>query len=140
MSTKTIQELKSEESENESVISSLEKDENTIDENVNPMKKEKEKKPRSQKQIDAFQRLQDNNKLKFKNKKIEEEKKKEVFKTPPVYSRTKKQIKNRYEEISDEETSDEEEEESSDEEPIQKSKIKKIVKQKEKEKPKVLYF
>jgi len=138
MSTKTIQELKSEESENESVISSLEKDENTIDENVNPMKKEKEKKPRSQKQIDAFQRLQDNNKLKFKNKKIEEEKKKEVFKTPPVYSRTKKQIKNRYEEISDEETSDEEEEESSDEEPIQKSKIKKIVKQKEK--PKVLYF
>jgi len=100
----------------------------------------KEKKPRSQKQIDAFQRLQDNNKLKFKNKKIEEEKKKEVFKTPPVYSRTKKQIKNRYEEISDEETSDEEEEESSDEEPIQKSKIKKIVKQKEKEKPKVLYF
>jgi hypothetical protein len=140
MSTKTIQELKSEESENESVISSLEKDEKTIDENVNPMKKEKEKKPRSQKQIDAFQRLQDNNKLKFKNKKIEEEKKKEVFKTPPVYSRTKKQIKNRYEEISDEETSDEEEEESSDEEPIQKSKIKKIVKQKEKEKPKVLYF
>jgi hypothetical protein len=140
MSTKTIQELKSEESENESVISSLEKDEKTIDENVNPMKKEKEKKPRSQKQIDAFQRLQDNNKLKFKNKKIEEEKKKEVFKTPPVYSRTKKQIKNRYEEISDEETSDEEEEESSDEEPIQKSKIKKIVKQKEKEKPKLLYF
>jgi hypothetical protein len=145
----SIEEIENDEKQNKTIIRQINKVIDTVDEEEiekkeeliyeNPMIKTKEKKPRSDKQIQAFNRILENNKIKFLNKQKEKEEQQKI-KIDKRQERQKKREEEQQDEDDDEDERIEKESyvKKTKEKPIKKED--KIIKEKVIVKRSVLYF